>query len=428
MEPLYTMSSTELARLRTLEAVQTAQVTLAEAARRLSLSVRQTKRLKQAYARNGAAGLVSKRRGRPSNNRTDPELIAAAIARVHERYADFGPTFASEKLAADGLLVKRERLRQAMIAAGLWKPSRKRRRIPHPPRQRRPQFGELVQGDGSPHDWFEGRGPRCALLHFVDDATSYISAAFFAPYECTEAYFELIKRYIENHGKPCALYVDKLSVFRPTNPGDRDELTQFSRAMGELDIELICANSPQAKGRVERANRTLQDRLPKELRLRHINDIGAANAFLPEFLSAYNSRFAVAPQCDLDAHRPLLAHEDLRRILSHTEQRIVSKNMTIKFRGRSYKLIAPGFERRLPYQQVWVRDLITNILIEYRGEQPQFEELPVRQQRPIVEAKALNTVLDRTRLAQRTPDPKKQRPPAANHAWRNYAIRFPSNP
>jgi transposase len=427
MEPLYTMSTTELARLRTFEAVQTGQVTLAEAARRLNLSVRQIKRLKRAYARDGAAGLISKHRGRPSNNRTDPELLAAAIERVREHYHDFGPTFASEKLAADGLPIKRERLRLAMIEAGLWKQSRRRRRVIHPSRERRPQFGELVQGDGSPHAWFEDRGTRCSLLLFIDDATSQIGAAHFAPSETTEAYFALTKQYITKHGKPCALYVDKHGIFRSAQPTDHDDLTQFARAMHELNIELICANSPQAKGRVERANRTLQDRLVKELRLRNINNLVAANAYLPEFLRSHNARFAVSAQCTLDAHQPLLAHEDLQRILVHTEERIVSKNLTIKFKGQSYQLAAPGLERRLQHQHVWVRDLGETILIEHRGAHIEFEQLHF-EQRPVVDAKTLNEKLDRSRLGTRIPNPKKQHTPAPNHAWRTYATRLPSSP
>jgi hypothetical protein len=427
MEPLYTMSPTELTRLATLEALKTGQVRLVEAARRLELSVRQVKRLKRAYIRDGAAGLISKQRGRPSNHRTDPDLISAAIGRVRERYADFGPTFASEKLAEDGIFVKRERLRQAMIAAELWKPARRRRRTVHPPRERRPQFGELVQGDGSPHHWFENRGPRCSLLVFIDDATSHIGAAHFAPFECTDAYFELTKQYIERYGKQCALYVDKFSVFRKTKSGDQDDLTQFARAMLELDIELICANSPQAKGRVERANRTLQDRLVKELRLRDISDIVAGNDFLPCFIETYNARFAVSPQCDLDAHRQLLAHEDLQRILVHTEERLVSKNLTIKYKGQSYRLIAPGFERRLQYQHVRVQDFGDAFTIEHRGKLLDFEQLAAIE-RPAIDAKEVNAIVDRTRFGPRIPNPKKQRTPATNHAWKTYPTRFPSSP
>jgi transposase len=427
MEPLYTMSTRELARLRALELVSVGQLTQADAARRLGLSVRQIKRLKRAYAQNGADGLISKRRGRPSNNRTDPALLAAAIERVRERYPDFGPTFASEKLAADGLPIKRERLRLAMIEAGLWQRSRRRRRAPHPPRERRPQFGELVQGDGSPHPWFEDRGPRCSLLHFIDDATSTIGAALFAPAETTESYFALTKQYIERHGKPCALYVDKHGIFRNAQPTDHHDLTQFARAMQELSIELICANSPQAKGRVERANRTLQDRLVKELRLQNICDIATANAFLPHFLQTHNARFAVPAQCDVDAHQPLRDNEDLARILVHTEERVVSKNLTIKFKAQTYRLLAPGLERRLQHQHVWVRSLGQTILIEYRGTRLDFELLHF-EQRPVLDAKTLNEQLDRSRLGPRIPDPKKQHAPAPNHVWRNYQTRYPSSP
>lgn len=270
MEPLYTMSSSELARLEAVQALEAGILTLADVADRLCISIRQAKRLRRRYRDGGPTGLISKRRGRPSNNRIDAGLLAAAIELVRERYVDFGPTLASEKLAVDGVPIKRERLRQAMIAAGIWEPDLKRRREIHPPRERRPQRGELIQGDGSPHAWFEKRGPRCSLLLLIDDATTTIASGFFAPSETTEAYFEIMRHYLRQYGKPFALYVDKHSVFRTTRlttGQDPKQPTQFGRAMHELDIELICANSPQAKGRVERANRTLQDRLVKELRL-----------------------------------------------------------------------------------------------------------------------------------------------------------------
>jgi len=420
MEPLYTMSSSELTRLQAIQALEAGVTTLAEVADRLRLSIRQAKRLRRSYRDCGPAGLVSKRRGRASNNRVDPELLAAAIERVRERYVDFGPTLASEKLTADGMPIKRERLRQAMIAAGIWKPDLKRRRELHPPRERRPQRGELIQGDGSPHAWFEKRGPRCTLLLLIDDATTLIAAGYFAPSETTEAYFELMRAYIERYGKPFALYVDKHSVFRTTRltvAQDPKSPTQFARAMQELDIELICANSPQAKGRVERANRTLQDRLVKELRLYNICDIASANAFLPDYLNAHNERFAIQPRSEIDAHRPLQQTDDLHIILSHVEERVVSKDLTFKFQSKTYQLTPDSRERRMQHQHVLIRCINGEMIVQHRGSSVSFAEIFSFAQ-PVVDAKSINAQIDRSRLGPRLPDPKRQHIPPRTHPWR----------
>jgi transposase len=420
MEPLYTMSSSEIIRLQAIQALEAGAITLADVADRLRISIRQTKRLRRRYQEHGPSGLISKRRGRPSNNRVDPSRIEAAIERVRERYSDFGPTLASEKLAADGIPVKRERLRQAMIAAGIWKPDLKRRRELHPPRERRPQRGELIQGDGSPHAWFEKRGPRCTLLLLIDDATTLIASGYFAPSETTEAYFEIMHRYIQQYGKPFALYVDKHSVFRTTRLGvgqDPKGPTQFGRAMQELDIELICANSPQAKGRVERANRTLQDRLVKELRLHGISDIASANAFLPAYLNTYNQRFAIQPRSEIDAHRPLQESDDLQTILAHIEERTVSKDLTFKFQGKTYQLTGYSGERRMQHQPVLIRRINGNMIVQHRNAPVAFVEIASYAQ-PVVEAKSVNEHIDRSRLGQRLPDPKKQRSPTRTHPWR----------
>jgi len=420
MEPLYTMSSSEIIRLEAIQALEAGGITLADVADRLRLSLRQAKRLRRRYREHGAAGLISKRRGRASNNRVDPERLAAAIALVRERYVDFGPTLASEKLAADGIPIKRERLRQAMIAAGIWKPDLKRRRELHPPRERRPQRGELVQGDGSPHAWFEKRGPRCSLLLLIDDATTSIAAGYFAPSETTDAYFELMRQYIRQYGKPFALYVDKHSVFRTTRLAvgqDPKGPTQFGRAMQELDIELICANSPQAKGRVERANRTLQDRLVKELRLHGINDIASANAFLPDYLNAHNERFAIQPRSPSDAHRPLRQTDDLQNILAHVEERMVSKDLIFKFQGKTYQLTPTSSQRRMQHQPVLIRRIDGNMIVQHRNADVAFAEIGSFAQ-PVVDAKSINAQIDRSRLGSRLPDPKKQHIPPRTHPWR----------
>ena len=273
----------------------------------------------------------------------------AVLALVREHYADFGPTLACEKLAErHGHCLSVETLRQWMIAAGLWAPKRRKQARIHQRRPRRPCLGELVQIDGSPHDWFEGRGPRCTLIVFIDDATSRLLALRFAPAETTRAYMETLRDYLDEHGRPVAFYSDKHSIFRVNHPDREGELTQFSRALKTLDIAPIHANSPQAKGRVERANQTLQDRLIKEMRLREISDIEAANAFLPAFMADYNVRFAAEPQSPVDAHRPVLhSAEELALVLCPHHTRKLSKNLTLQFKNREYQLQGQGRGYRL---------------------------------------------------------------------------------
>ena len=217
---------------------------------------------------------------------------------IRECYADFGPTLAGEKLAElHGISLARETLRQWMMADGLWTDRRHRMRPVHQPRHRRECVGELVQIDGSQHWWFEDRGPQCTLLVFIDDATSRLMHLRFVGAESTFDYFEATRAYLERYGKPVAFYTDKHAVFR-VNKKDAaggDGMTQFGRALHALNIDIICANSTQAKGRVERANGTLQDRLVKEMRLRGIDTLAAGNALLPAFMADYNRRFAKPP-------------------------------------------------------------------------------------------------------------------------------------
>ena len=424
MEPLYIMSKSELRRLEVVQNLESGQIRQGDAAARLGISVRQVKRLVRAFRALGPGAVVSKRRGQPSNNRTDPALVEAAIGLVRDRYFDFGPTLACEKLNEyDGISIKRERLRLAMIEAGLWSTKRRRRAKVHAPRDRRAQVGELVQGDGSPHDWFGGRGPRCSLLLFIDDATSAVGAALFTRAESTQSYFDLIEQYIELHGKPRALYVDKLAVFHTSQATSTNVDTQFGRAMRELDIELICANSPQAKGRVERANRTFQDRLAKELRIENVSSIIDANAFLPRFVAQYNRRFAVTPRSDINAHRPLELNENLQNILVQTVERKISKNLTLRHGGKQFQLVAPGNERRLQFQLATIRERNDAIIIEHRGVPINYIAIEL-QQRPAIDRKTINVLAeDRTRLGPRIPDSKRQTNKAPNHPWRTYVQR-----
>ncbi|RWE18513.1 MAG: ISNCY family transposase [Mesorhizobium sp.] len=335
MRFLITMSDKELSRLEALQRVRDRRLSVVHAAEILGISRSQVHRLLKAYDQNGAAGLVSKKRGQPSNRSYGQELKDLVLDLVREHYHDFGPTLACEKLIErHRIAVSKETLRQWMTEAGIWMSRQARRRQLHQPRGRRECFGELVQIDGSHHWWFENRGPKCALLVFIDDATGKLLQLRFAGSENTFDYFRASTAYIQRWGKPVAFYSDKHGIFRATHGSAKDrtsELTQFARALHELNIDIICANTPQAKGRVERANRTLQDRLVKELRLRGIDTIDEANAYAEEFMEDFNRRFAKLPRNPKDLHRPLAEHEDLDAAMCHKEVRKLSQALTLRY-------------------------------------------------------------------------------------------------
>lgn len=330
------MSDKEVFRVQVMAQLLEGKLDQRAASERLGISVRQVKRLKRSYVESGMDGLISKRRGRPSNHRLREEVVALAMSLIGTRYADFGPTLATEKLSErHGITLSVETVRKHMIAAGYWKPRRGKAIHIHPMRDRRSRRGELIQIDGSPHDWFEGRAARCCLLVFIDDATGELMELQFVDTETTLGYMAALERHIQRHGLPAALYSDRHSIFRLTDPGAPDGAqTQFERALGQLGIEGIQANSPQAKGRVERANQTLQDRLVKEMRLAGLNDQANANAWLPTFMADFNRRFAVAPPMPGDAHVPYVGKaDDLKRILSVHASRCLSKNLSCQFEG-----------------------------------------------------------------------------------------------
>jgi len=342
MDELLTMSKKELTRLEVMQRLKDKRLTQKEAAEILGVSVRQVKRLWRAYRERGAKGLVSRRRGKASNHRLDAGVVQRALDLIEAKYRDFGPTLAHEKLTeVHHLSLSRESVRRIMIEAGIWKAKRAKQPSVHQMRERRACFGELVQIDGSEHAWFEGRGPKCSLLVYIDDATGKLLELWLVPSESFFGYCEATRHYVERYGKPVAFYSDKHGIFRVNQErhlGLSDGLTQFGRAMQELDIQIICANSPQAKGRIERANQTLQDRLVKELRLRGISDIETGNAYLPEFREDFNRRFAVAPRSTHDAHRPLLKSDNLEVILSQQETRTLSKNLTLQYKHVVYQI------------------------------------------------------------------------------------------
>lgn len=339
---MITMSMREIDRLKTIQAVADGRLKVIGAAERLELTPRQIQRLVRRYSSEGAGGLISKKRGQPSNHQLATGVGNLALSIIRERYADFGPTLVCEKLHEyHQLNLSKETVRQLMTDVGLWIPRRLRAGKIYQPRNRRSCLGELVQIDGSDHAWFEDRAPSCTVLVYVDDATSQLLYLHFTFSESTFSYFEATRSYLERHGKPLALYSDKATVFRSNhkNAIGGDGVTQFARVLYELNIDLICANSSQAKGRVERMNLSLQDRLVKELRLQGISSMTAANAWVPIFIADYNKRFAKPARNDFNAHRPLRADEDLDLIFTVREARRVSKCMTLQYDKALYVLV-----------------------------------------------------------------------------------------
>lgn len=396
---LVTLNMRELDRLKVIQAVVDLGLKPGRAAERLGLTVRQIERLVIRYRESGAAGLTSRKRGRPGNRRLDEELARRALTIIRERYADFGPTLAAEKLSeCHGIQLAKETVRKLMTDAGLWVPRRQRPPKVYQPRARRACLGELIQIDGSDHRWFEDRAPACTLLVYVDDATSRLMMLHFTQTESTFSYFAATRAYIECHGKPGAFYSDKYSVFRNVTPGKTgNRVTHFGRAMYELNIDTFCANSSPAKGRVERAHLTLQDRLVKEMRLRGINTVADANAYAPSFMAAYNARFAKPPKSDFDAHRPLRADENLDLVLTWREPRKVTKSLTVQYDRVMYLLDDTPENRQLIDQTIEVWEYPDGC-IELRTEGRvlpcrQYDRLAEIDQAAVIEHKRLSHVL-----------------------------------
>lgn len=413
METLLEMSVKEINRLEVMQRLDKKQLSQKEAGRILDLSMRQIKRLLKAYRGEGARGLISKQRGRVSNNRLPEKTRQQALDLLKTNYQGFGPTLAHEKLVEkDKLTLSKESVRKLMIEEQLWKARKAKKVVVHQLRERRACFGELVQIDGSPHDWFEGRAEACVLLVFIDDASGKLLQLRFVDCESFFNYAQAAEGYFRQSGKPLAFYSDKHGIFRVNQPsaGAGQAITQFGRAMQELDIQIICANTPQAKGRVERVIQTLQDRLPKEMRLRNIASHEMGNAFLPEFIQDFNQRFGEEPRSTVDAHRPLTPKDDLTHILTWQETRSLSKNLTVQFQKTVYQIQTqrPTYALRNAQVKICV-NAHEEVAIWYK-DQPLAYTLyqPHTQQSPIVLAKDLDhTLTQRTSVK-----------PAPDHPWR----------
>ena len=338
------MSVKELRRVHVIRQTMEKKLTHVKAGTLLGLTPRHIRRLIERVAQAGDQGLAHRGRGKPSN-RQIPEQVKTKVLKLYEKqYGDFGPTLAAEKLAErHGMTVHAETLRGWLLAKGVTHFQRRKR--PHRAwRERKAQVGELVQLDGSHHDWFEGRGPRCVLMAYIDDASSRVYARFYA-YEGTIPALDSFTRYVTRYGIPLALYADKHTTYQSPAPPTVDEqlagvksTSQFGRALGELGVELIPAHSPQAKGRVERLFKTFQDRVIKEMRLADVSTLDTANQFLTGYLPIYNQRFAVQPAQAADLHRPCPAHRELNRMLCLKTMRCLRKDFTIVYQGGLYQI------------------------------------------------------------------------------------------
>ena len=383
MEQL-TMSNREIDKLKVIQNTIDGKLTWPQAADTLSISERQVGRLCARVRDEGNRGVIHGLKGLPSNNRLPEALIDEVIGLVKQHYADFGPTLANEHLLDDHkILVSTNTLRKAMIMAELYRPKT------HKPkhrtwRERRACVGMLVQLDGSEHDWFEGRGPKCALLVFIDDATSRILYARFITVEDTVNLMRCTKEYLKINGRPIAIYVDKDSIYKINRQASIDEelrdampLSQFTRAMGELGVEMIFANSPQAKGRVERGFRTHQDRLVKEMRLAGISDMAAANKFLETvYIAKHNDKFAVAPASKFNAHKPLLKTHRLDEILCVKLNRTLANDYTLRFVNRFFQVTKDQDIRIRPRDIVTIEEWLDGSMhLKFKGVYLQYKRI-----------------------------------------------------
>lgn len=394
------MSTKEAQRFALIQQVLGRTLTQRAAASALGLTVRQIKRLCRKVREGGSASLISQRRGQASNRRIPQTKRDHFMGLVRQHYGDFGPELAKEYLASEhGFAYSTETLRNWMIQDGLWHAKRRKVSRVHSPRERRPRRGELVQIDGSHHDWFEGRAPKCCLIAFIDDATGQVLGARFSLTETTQAYFEVLRRHVQAHGVPLALYSDRHSIFTKHNPEDPTP-TQFERALLQLGIEPIQAYSPQAKGRVERLFQTLQDRLIKAMRLQQVSTMEEANAWLDSYLQTHNQRFVVQPREPQDAHLAYSGTDEaLRRICALHHQRQLSTQLSCQFEG-SVVQVHPG-QANAPRGRAKV-DIVEfadgRLELLYRGEILQHSRYQLHEhlrQGSTADDKSINTRIDR---------------------------------
>jgi len=377
MKGTISMNIKETERITIMDNLIAKRIKQKHASRQLGISVRQVQRMVKRYKREGVSGLIHQSRGRVGNKAMRKEKKNSIVLLIKQQYPDFGPTLATEKLfERDGICVSEEKVRQLMIAEGLWKAKQRKHVTIHTYRERRSCVGELIQLDGSPHAWFEERNDPCTLVAYIDDATSKIMDGAFADYEGTFTLFDATEHYLKTHGKPLSLYVDKHSTFRINRQATIEEelkdtkaRSQFGRAMDDLVIELIFAHSPQAKGRVERLFETLQDRLVKELRLEGISTKEEGTKYFREiYIPKHNAKFAVLPKDPVNQHRKLTIADDLSRIFTVQTKRVVSRALVVQYKNTRYQLdTKSAYQYLLRNQTILVEENKTgNIILRHK--------------------------------------------------------------
>jgi transposase len=407
-------------RLEIVTKVVGSELVAAEAAEQLGLSVRQVKRLKKRFREDGATSLIHRGRGQPSKRKLKPAFVNKIITTIKKFYPDFGPTLACEKLfKKHQIKVSKETVRKIMTANNLWKTKPNKRNHQHRAwRPRKEHYGSLEQYDGCYHHWFEDRSGEYCLLLSVDDATGKITQARFEDHEGVIPTFRFWKRYIEHHGKPTAIYLDKFSTYKINHPSAKDNydlITQFQRACQDLGIQLISAHSPEAKGRVERMFKTLQDRLVKELRLAGISDPETANTFLEEkFIPEFNVQFSVIPEKTTDFHRSLTEYDqkNIDSIFSLHSQRTVMNDFTIQFKNQYFQLDQQQPLTVCRKETIRVEERLDGIIIlRLRDKELAYHRLPKRPEKErVLKIPALTTSKPTYR-------------PPADHPWRKQFFR-----
>lgn len=415
------MSRKEADRLMVLEAVVKREVTQVRAAELLDLSVRQVRRLVGRIKERGPEGIIHRGRGIRSPRKLSEEKAAEIIEVVRNRYCDFGPTLAAENLREhEGIKISSEKLRQLMLEAGIWKRARRRKRI-HTWRERKAHCGEMVQLDGSHHDWLEGRGPKLVLMGYIDDATSRCFGRFY-DYEGVYPAMDSLKRYIRRYGRPVSLYMDKHSTYKTTRQPSLDELlrgesaaTQMERACRELGIKVIHADSPQAKGRIERSFKTHQDRLVKGMRLEGVSTLEQANEYLDSYFPLHNKKFSVQPFSDKDLHRRLPSGIKYQDVFCFKEKRTITNGYTIKWKNRLFLIENPSSIMRR--HRAEVREHFDGeIEILFKSRRIKYQDVTENENKPKIN------------------QPKKAKPkrkgkyiPPSNHPWKRWNPKLHNN-
>ena len=374
MMEIVKMSKKELSKGEVMSKIINKQYTQMEGARVLNLSVRQIKRLCKRFRNGGLANLAHSSRGKISSRKIEEATAQEVLELIKNNYSDFGPQLIKEQLEKrHNLKFSREWVRQLLIRSDLWQVKSRKLKPCYQRRKRRSREGELLQIDGSYEYWFEDRAPKCCLINMVDDATGKIMEMRFVEYECLKGYLEGMKRYIKTHGLPLSIYSDKHTIFKSPKSEESYNLSQFGRAMKELNIELIHANTPQAKGRVERSHGTLQDRLIKLMSLEGISSLEEGNRYLESFRKDYNSRFGRLAFSKSNAHRSVELSLDLDRVLCRKEKRKVSKNLLVQYKHTSYQLVPGAHISSLFGKSVFILELSDSIKIEYNGKDCEYK-------------------------------------------------------